>query len=99
MPSHAVRYRRADHWVDVAVDAAARHTVSIRHTVHHTTLAGARIRVEVDGELAGFVKLPKGGEMAEFGLATALPVGSHTVTFLKVTEDNAQKNTKVCVAV
>ena len=59
------------------------------------TLAGARIRVEVDGELVGFVKLPKGGGMAEFELATALPVGFHTVTFLKVTEDNAQKNTKV----
>ena len=60
---------------------------------------GARIMAVLDGSVAGVVKVAGskgggGGKMAAVTLASSIPKGTHTLQFYKVTEDNAQKNSK-----
>ena len=66
---------------------------------------GARMRVMINGTLAGFVHIQKwpnqkGGRMQSYALANITKVGTHLVEVYKATEDNTRKNRKgVMIAV
>ena len=57
---------------------------------------GARMRVAVDGLLAGYISIPKAASMAAYSVPMPkLTPGNHTVVVRKVSEDNSQKSAKV----
>ena len=56
---------------------------------------GARMRVAVDGLLAGYISIPKAASMAAYSVPMPkLTPGNHTVVVRKVSEDNSQKSAK-----